>query len=181
MISERERSEKIIKMKLQTAKVLWQEDRKDAAFLLLESIDDPRGDDLRERMGFTDDYEVGRTVNSGMPMIQISVTAVIVAVIFFIIGFVVSPDNGAAAVIEATPNGDQVVQTIVAPTPEPGETLSQPLLDMTATSASGQPTRNAVQTQQSELETWIQLSETAQYDHATATENAKATEAAGGQ
>lgn len=178
MINQRERNEKIIRMKLQTAKVLWQEGRKDASFFVIESIDDPRGDALRERMGFTDDYEVGGSDRSSMPIRRLSMIAI--AVISFIIGFVVSPDSGAGTVANLSQGDDQRIETIVAPTLESGKSLSQPQIDLTSISAQGQPTRNAVQTQQSDLKSWIQLSETAQYRHATATENARGTQSVGG-
>lgn len=181
MIKQREQQEKITKMKLQTAKVLWQEGRKDASFLLIESIDDPRGDALRDRMGFSDDYEVGMPKeHRSFSRMQVGLTAVISSVIFFFIGFLVSPDRSDTPVIETIGNEEQAISTLVVPTPAPGETLSQGLIDLTATVQSGQPTVNAVATQQSDIQANIALSSTARYDQATATENARATQAAAG-
>lgn len=181
MINQRERQEKITRMKLQTAKVLWQEGRKDATFLLVESIDDPRGDTLREQMGFSDDYEVGVAQGSpGFSRVHMGSAIVISAVLFFFLGFLIRPDSNNTAVLETTLNDNQVISTLIAPTPAPGETLSQPLTALTVTADSGQPTVNAVATQQSDIQANIALSSTARYDQATATENARATQAATG-
>ena len=181
MINQRERQEKITRMKLQTAKVLWQEGRKDATFLLVESIDDPRGDTLREQMGFSDDYEVGVAQGSpGFSRVHMGSAIVISAVLFFFLGFLIRPDSNNTAVLETTLNDNQVISTLVAPTPAPGETLSQPLIALTVTADSGQPTVNAVATQQSDIQANIALSSTARYIQATATENARATQAATG-
>jgi len=179
MINQRERQEKITRMKLQTAKVLWQEGRKDATFLLVESIDDPRGDALREQIGFSDDYEVGLAKESrGFSRVHIGLAIVISSVLFFFLGFLIHPDRNNAALLETTLNEDQVISTLVASTPAPGETLSQPLIALTATANSGQPPVNAVATQQRDIQANIALSSTARYDQATATENARATQAA---
>lgn len=181
MINQRERQEKITRMKLQTAKVLWQEGRKDATFLLVESIDDPRGDALRDQMGFSEDYEVEIAKEPrGFSRMHVGLAVVVSGVIFFFLGFLVSPDGNNAPVIETTSNEEQVVSTLIAPTPAPGETLSQPLIALTVTVHSGQPTVNAVATQQRDIQANIALSSTARYDQATATENARATQAATG-
>lgn len=181
MINQRDRNEKITKMKLQTARVLWQEGRKDATFLLIESIDDPRGDSLRDRMGFSDDYEVSVSVQSrGFSNRQVGLVVVLTAIIFWTIGFLLSPDHSNQSIVEATLNEEQVVSSLIAPTPAPGETLAQPLVALTATAHSGQPTVDAVETQQSNMQANISLSSTARYDQATATENARATQAATG-
>jgi hypothetical protein len=161
MVNQHERREKITRMKLQTAKVLWHEERKDAAFLLLESIDDSRGDELRDRMGFSDDHEVGMsTKGSGISFAQLGAAIAATAVIFFFIGFLISSGNGGNVIVETTPDSEQVIETIVAPTPAPGETLSQSFIDMTATADLRQPTVNSVRTQ-TNIQDEISLTRTA--------------------
>lgn len=179
MIDQRKRQEKITRVKLQTAKVLWQESRKDAAFLVLESIDDPRADELRDKMGFDEYYEVGLSADSRshFSLRQVAAAVVLVGVLAFGLGFLVSPDN-SATVVDATPSGNDLVATIIAPTPAPGETLSQPLLDLTATTDANRPTHESIQTQSANLETQIWASETAKYRQATERTNARETEAA---
>ncbi|MEM9955089.1 MAG: hypothetical protein AAF846_26005 [Chloroflexota bacterium] len=164
MINQRERQEKITRMKLQTAKVLWQEGRKDATFLLVESIDDPRGDALREQMGFSDEYKVGVSQESrGFSLVHMGSAIVISPVIFFFLGFLIHPKSNNTSVLETTMNDNQVISTLVAPTPALGETLSRPLIALTVTADSEQPTVNAVATQQSDIQANIALSSTASY------------------
>lgn len=177
MTNQHERREKITRMKLQTAKVLWHEGRKDAAFLLLESIDDPRGGELRDRMGFSDDHEVGMSVEGGsFSFAQLGAAIAVTAIIFFFVGFLISSGSGNNGVVKTTPDSEQVIETIVAPTPVPGETLSQPFIDMTATANLRQPTVNSVRTQ-TNIQDEISLTRTALYSNAVATANANATEA----
>jgi len=176
MISDRRN--KVIRMKLQTAKVLWQEKRKDAVFLLLESIDDPRGDALREQMGFSEDYDVGLAVKPGnFSRTQAFSLVTIVAVFFFILGYVISWDGGGDST-QASVTENQELATFVAPTPLPGDDLSQVPIDITATATSGQPTVAAMQTQQNSIAVQIELSETARYLQSTATADARQTDAA---
>jgi hypothetical protein len=169
-MNPRERQEKITRMKMQTVKVLWQEDRKDAAALVLESIDDPRADELAERMGFAGDYEIGISPAGNGQKLQIAGLVIIVGLIAFTLGFIVSPDS-APVMVEVTPAGDteQVLQTIVAPTPAAGETLSEPLLNLTGTMAFRESTAQAIRTQQSNMSALISASETARVINATGT------------
>jgi len=177
MINQQERHEKITRMKLQTAKVLWQEGRKDASFLLIESIDDSRGDALREQMGFSDDYEIRVVQKSeGFSRMHIGLVIMVSSVIFFFLGFIMSPDINHTTVLENTLNEDLIVSTLVVPTPDSGEILSQPLISLTMTAGSGYSTINTVATQQHNIQANIVLSRTARYDHATATENARTTQ-----
>ena len=169
MLSQQAKAEKIVKMKLQTAKVLWQEGRKDATFLLLESINDPRGDDLRERMGFSDDYEVGlsKTVHH-YSQIQVAGIALCSAILFFILGFILSPDTATNTVIEATPSDNSVIETISTATPAP-DTSAQQLVELTATSNSEMSTASAFRTQEVTRQAELSILLTARYDDATAT------------
>ncbi|MGB7337708.1 MAG: hypothetical protein WBC91_02365 [Phototrophicaceae bacterium] len=173
MINQGDQNEKIIKMKLQTAKILWKDGRKDATFLLLESINDPRGDDLRERMGFADDYEVGLS-KTPQRFSQIQVAGVVLcsALLFFILGFLVSPDSDATPLIEATLDNN-VVETISTSTSVPDNSLSQQLIELTATSDSEMSTVSAFRTQQVTMEAIVNSSATARYEEATATSVAR--------
>lgn len=182
-INANQRKEKIVKMKLQTAKVLWGENRKDATFLLLESIDDPRGDDLRERMGFDDEYEVGNTKSGLTSPIIISIGAVVLLVVGFLLGTFFDLNGGDSTIpqVESATNiEDQIIETIIAPTPEPGEPLTQPLIEMTGTASQVQQTQSALATQQGEVMNFLDATDTAAYEQATATESARETQAAGG-
>lgn len=67
MANQHERNEKIIRMKLQTAKILWHENRKDASYLVLESVSDHRADELRNQMGFNESYEVEQVRQQSRP------------------------------------------------------------------------------------------------------------------
>ncbi|MEM9955381.1 MAG: hypothetical protein AAF846_27505 [Chloroflexota bacterium] len=176
MMNQRAKAEKIIKMKLQTAKVLWQEGRRDATFLLIESINDPRGDDLRERMGFADDYEVGLSKTPRrFSQFQVAGIAICSAALFFFLGFWFSPDTTNATL---STTGDNVVETVYTATPEPDPLLSQPLIELTATSNTEMSTASAFHTQQVTMEALANSSATARYENATATSVA-ATQAAG--
>lgn len=90
-MNTQQQREKICLMKLQTARVLWHEGRRDATFLLLESIDDPRADSLHERMGFSKYYEVGIVSRVGeRTRVPLIAGAVLVAS-SFLMGFLLSP------------------------------------------------------------------------------------------
>lgn len=170
MINQGEQREKITKMKLQTAKILWQEGRKDATFLLLESINDARGDDLRERMGFAEDYEVGLSKTpqrfSQLQMVGIALCS---ALLFFFLGFWVSPDSSTNTIVETTLDNDNVVETINTATPAPDPSLSQQLIELTATSDTEMSTVSAFRTQQVTVEAEFNQFATARYEDATAT------------
>ncbi|MEO1166115.1 MAG: hypothetical protein AAFV98_20190 [Chloroflexota bacterium] len=176
MINTPQQREKICRMKLQTAKVLWHEGRQDATFLLLESLDDPRADALRERMGFSEDYDVGMASRHGKPSrMPLVAGAVFVASIFFLAGFFISPQIRVPIYHEATQ------ATALSPTPitEWVSPLEDPVpLDLTMTVLSGQPTLTALETQQSNLQANIALSSTARYRQATATAEAQQTQVA---
>ncbi len=179
-INTRKRNEKIIRMKMQTAKVLWGENRKEAAFLVLESIDDPRADDLREQMGFDDDFEVTGTQRQSVPLAVIGIGAVIMIVLSFLLGTFL--DLGGAGDIPTNQvlTEDEMVNTIVAPTPEPGEPITQPLIEMTGTASQIQLTQAAIENVQDSSMSMLDATETARYSQGTATEDARSTEAAGG-
>lgn len=165
-------------MKMQTAKVLWGEDRKDAAFLVLESIDDSRADDLRDRMGFDEDYEVGGVTSGGVPYVLTGVGAFLVFVVAFSLGTFLNLGGGGQSPEVLTEN--QIVSTIVAPTPEPGEPITEPLAELTGTASLIQLTQQAIQNSQNSGMSMLDATETQRYLAGTATEDARATEAAGG-
>ena len=168
-MNQRDKTEKIVKMKLQTAKVLWQEGRKDATFLLLESINDRRGDELRERMGFSDDYEVGLSKTpQHFSQIQVAGIALCSAFLFFVLGFMLSPDSATNAIIEVPSDDNIVIETISTATPAP-DTSSQQLVELTATSNSEMSTASAFRTQEVTRQAELSILLTARYDDATAT------------
>lgn len=177
-INVSKQKEKIIKMKLQTAKVLWGENRKEATFLVLESIDDSRADDLRERMGFDEDFEVGR--HSPVPIKIIGIGALVLVVLSFLLGTFL--DLGGAGDTSANPvmTEDDIVNTIIAPTPESGEPITQPLVEMTGTASQVQQTQSAIEDVQDSSMSLLDATETARYEQGTATEDARSTETASG-
>ncbi|MEL6408391.1 MAG: hypothetical protein AAFR81_28755 [Chloroflexota bacterium] len=177
-MNARDKQEKIVKMKMQTAKVLWGEGRKDAAFLVLESVDDPRADDLRDRMGFDDDYEIGGVTSGGVPFLLVGVGAFLLFVIAFSLGTFLNLGGEASSSQTLTEN--EIVSTIVAPTPEPGEAITEPLADLTGTASLIQLTQQAIQESQNSGMSMLDATETQRYIAGTATQNARATEAAGG-
>lgn len=173
-----QQQEKIIRMKLQTAKVLWGENRKEAAFLVLESVDDPRGDELRDRMGFDDDFDIRGTQQQSMPLVGIGMGAVILIVLSFLLGtFLDLNGAGDISANPVIPEGD-IVNTIIAPTPEAGEPLTQPMVDMTGTASQIQVTQESIATEQNRIENLLDATRTALYDQGTATADARLTEAA---
>jgi|GEM_PF-3081813 len=179
-MNERQRNEKIIKMKMQTAKVLWGENRKEAAFLVLESIDDPRADELRDRMGFDDDFEVTGVQRQSVPLAVIGIGAVILIVVSFLLGTVLDLGGAGDTPANQVLTEDEIINTIVAPTPEPGEPITQPMVDMTGTADQIQVTQQSVATEQNRVENLLMATRTALYQNETATAEARSTEAAGG-
>ena len=179
-LSEHERNEKILKMKLQTAKVLWGEGRKDAAFLILESIDDPRADKLRTQMGFDDEYEIVGEKSNSLSPIFIGVGAIILVILSFLLGTVLNLDGQEAASPAEQLTENQIVETNIAPTPQPDEPLSQPLLEMTSTASQIQQTQLAIENNQNTSMSFLDATETARYMQATATEHARLTAVEGG-
>lgn len=177
-MSQHERHQKIVKMKLQTAKVLWQEDRKDAAFLVLESVNDPQADQLRIRMGFDDTYEVGQVASRGVSWAMLGIVLVIVIVVSFLVGSLVE-FGGANPSEPELVSEDEFIATIIAPTLEAGEPLTQPMLELTGTASQLQLTQAAIANQQDNSMNLLNATETARYEQATATEHARGTQAAG--
>jgi len=177
-LSQHERNEKILKMKLQTAKVLWGEGRKDAAFLILESIDDPRAYQLRTQMGFDDDYEIVGQKSNSLPPIFIGVGAIILVILSFLLGTVLNLDGQEATSLAEQLTENQIVETIIAPTPQPDEPLSQPLLETTSTASQIQQTQLAIENNQNTSMSFLDATETARYMQATATEHARETQSA---
>lgn len=177
-LSQRERNEKILKMKLQTAKVLWGEGRKDAAFLILESIDDPRADKLRTQMGFDDEYEIVGEKGNSLSPIFIGVGAIILVILSFLLGTVLDLNGQEATPTTEQLTENQIVETIIAPTPQPDESLSQPLLEMTSTASQIQQTQLAIESNQNTSMSFLDATETARYMQATATEYARETQSA---
>ena len=175
-----QQQEKIIKMKLQTAKILWAEDRKEATFLLLESIDDPRADDLRDRMGFDDDFEVKGTQQQSIPLVSIGIGAVVLVVLSFLLGTFLDLNGASDASANQMIAEDEIINTIIAPTPQPDEPLSQPLLEMTSTASQIQQTQLAIENNQNTSMSFLDATETARYMQATATEHARLTAVEGG-
>ena len=178
MDKQRERHEKIVKMKLQTAKVLWQEDRKDAAFLVLESVNDTRADQLRNRMGFDDDYEVGQSTSGGVSWTMLGIALLIVMVVSFSVGSLIEFGGINPSEPEVV-SEDEFIATIVAPSPEAGESLVQPMLELTGTASQLQLTQSSIADQQGNSMNLLDATETARYEQATATEQARSTQAAG--
>ena len=173
-----QQQEKIIKMKLQTAKILWAEDRKEATFLLLESIDDPRADDLRDRMGFDDDFEVKGTQQQSIPLVSIGIGAVVLVVLSFLLGTFLDLNGASDASANQMIAEDEIINTIIAPTPQPDEPLSQPLLEMTSTASQIQQTQLAIENNQNTSMSFLDATETARYMQATATEHTRETQSA---
>lgn len=164
------KAEKIVKMKLQTAKVLWQEGRKDASFLLLESIHDPRGDDLRERMGFSDDYEVGLSKTAHhFSSVQVAGIAICSAILFFVLGFMLSPDTATNTVIEVPTDNTIVIEPISTATPAPDPLLPQQSLQLTVTSDPHMATALMALTLNLTQQVRFNAYSTARYEGATAT------------
>lgn len=176
-LSEHERNEKILKMKLQTAITLWGEGRKDATFLILESIDDPRADKLRTQMGF-DEYEIVGEKGNSLSPIFIGVGAIILVILSFLLGTVLNLDGQEATSTTEQLTENQIVETIIAPTPQPDEPLSQPLLEMTSTASQIQQTQLAIENNQNTSMSFLDATETARYMQATATEHARETRSA---
>ena len=177
-VNAEKRQEKIIQMKLQTAKVLWGENRKEATFLILESIDDARADGLREKMGFDDNFEVGRASSQSISLPIIGVSAIVLIVLSFLLGTFLNVDGGGTSSNQILIQ-EPVVPTIIVPTIQPTESLDQPIVEMTGAASQIQLTRLSLETQQSSFTDIVNASETAKYDQATATEDARATENAG--
>jgi hypothetical protein len=165
-------------MKLQTAKVLWQEERKEAAFLVLESINDVRADDLRSRMGFDDTYEIGQNTSSGISWTNLGIVLVIVMVVSFLLGNLVDFGGTNPAVPEFVREGELLV-TRDAPTIEAEAPATQSLVELTGTANHVLLTQNALEHQQGNSMSWLDATETARYEQATATENARATAVVG--
>ena len=168
-------------MKLQTAKILWTEDRKEATFLILESIDDPRADELRERMGFDDDFEVGHTDHSSIPIKIIGIGTVVLVVLSFLLGTFLNLDEGNNSIqVNQTITENEFIETIIAPTPESDKPLTQPLIELTGTASQVQLTQASIAKEQESTMNLLDATQTAKYEQGTATENARATQAAGG-
>jgi hypothetical protein len=145
-MSQPDRDERIVRMKLQTAKILWGENRKDAAFLVMESIDDPRADTVREKM-FPDNYEVGQgRANISTPLFGIAL--VVVTILAFGAGFLISPGGqNSSTIVPATIDNQISVTSTPAPNlieNEAGNDLSQ--VQLTGTASGVQATLFAVQT-----------------------------------
>ncbi len=179
-INVSKQKEKIIKMKLQTAKVLWGENRKEATFLVLESIDDSRADDLRERMGFDEDFEVDYTGHSPVPIKIIGIGALILVVLSFLLGTFLDLSGAGDISANQVITEDDIVDTIITPTPESGEPITQPLVEMTGTASQVQQTQSAIEDVQDSSMSLLDATETARYEQGTATEDARSTETAGG-
>jgi len=167
--------EKIIKMKLQTAKILWAEDRKEATFLILESIDDPRANELRERMGFDDDFEVGHTHRSSSHPLLISIGLIMLLTMSFLMGTYLDLNGGTK---QKNPVVDQneLIETLIAPSPEASEPMTQTLLELTETADPIQLTQSAIEKEQNSSMSLLDATETARYAQSTATENARETQ-----
>ena len=180
-INVSKQTEKIIRMKLQTAKVLWGEDRKEAAFLVLESIDDARADNLRDKMGFDEDFEVGHTGRSSMPTKIIGIGAVVLVVLSFFLGTFLNLDgSNNNSQVDQTITDNEFIETIIVPTPESDEPLTQPLIELTGTASQVQLTQAAIAKEQESIMNLLDATQTAKYEQGTATEDARATQAADG-
>jgi hypothetical protein len=164
-----QKKETIIKMKLQTAKILWGENRKEAAFLILESMEDTRADDLRDKMGFQDDFEVGRS--SAIRVATIGFGMIVLLLLSFLLGTVLDLGGGGTQTYPVTTKSEFVTSK-----PESDEPLNQPIVEMTITVGQIQLTHLSLETQQSSFTDIVHASATARYDHATATANAQATQ-----
>jgi hypothetical protein len=166
-----QKKETIIKMKLQTAKILWGENRKEAAFLILESMEDTRADDLRDKMGFEDDFEVGCFSSSAIPVTTIGFGMLVLMIISFLLSTVLDLGGGGTQTYPVTTKSEFVTSK-----PESDEPLNQPIVEMTITVGQIQLTHLSLETQQSSFTDIVHASATARYDHATATANAQATQ-----
>ena len=179
-INTSKQKEKIIRMKLQTTKVLWSENRREAAFLVLESIDDPRADELRDKMGFDDDFEVKGNQHQAIPLAGMGMGAVVLIVVSFLLGTFL--DLGGAGESSANPviPENERVNTLVAPTPESDGPMPEALIEMTGTASQVQQTQSALEEVQDASMSMLDATETARYSQGTATADARSTEAAGG-
>lgn len=164
--------EKIIRMKLQTAKILWAEDRKEATFLLLESIDDPRADELRDRMGFDDDFEIGRASSPSIPIPVIGIVAVILVALSFLMGTLLNLDGGGVQSLSE----NNRLETSATPTSHPNEPTVQSLMGLTNTASEVQLTQAAIENKQNSSMNLLDATETARYVQATETQKARGTQ-----
>ena len=175
MDNERARQGKIVKMKVQTAKVLWQEDRREAAFLVLESVDDPRADDLRGRLSSDEHYDVGRSQHQGVSWPLFGGVVVITMVVAFALSLLLNPGPQPRTSVPV-PTEDTVLTTAIPPT--------LPVLaaevELTGTASQIQLTQSALEAQQRSSMGLLDATETARYEQATGTANARETAAAGG-
>lgn len=178
-INGTKRKEKIIRMKLQTAKILWAEDRKEATFLLLESISDPRADELRDRMGFDEDFEVKGKQRQSMPLVGLGIGAVILLVLSFLLGTFLDLNRAGDISTNQTITESGSVNTIVAPTLEPDDPIIQPSVEMTGPASQVQQTQSAIEEVQDSSMNLLDATETARYEQGTATADARSTKAAG--
>lgn len=167
-----QRQEKIIRMKLQTAKILWAEDRKEATFLLLESIDDPRADELRDRMGFDDDFEIGRVSSPSIPFSVVGMVTVVLIVLSFLLGTLLDLDGGGVQPVSE----NNLVKPSATPISQPDEPTIQSLIELTDTASEVQLTQAAIENNQNSSMNLLDATETARYVQATETQNAKETQ-----
>lgn len=176
-MNQADRDERIVRMKLQTAKILWGENRKDAAFLVMESINDPRANPVREKM-FPDNYEA-RQGKTRISMRFFVMTLFVTILLSFGSGFLFSSGGqNTVTVVTATGVEEQVFTTSI-PTSNLSSGADNDINQtrLTGTAAQVGATLFAVQTQQADLGTANAITRTAAY--ARETSSAQATEAAG--
>lgn len=176
MVDKQGQDEKIIKMRLQTARILWHEHRKDAAFLVLESVSDPRADDLRHRMGFDDDYDVGSVTRTSFSWPIAAIVIVLVIVISFLAGSLIDFNSQNSQSNAATEN--EAIATVAAPSLEANQPITQPLIEMTSAASQIQLTGSAIEQEQNNSMSLLDATETARYEQATETQNALETTSA---
>jgi hypothetical protein len=174
MRHSREQQDKIVRMKVQTAKVLWQENRREAAFLVLESVDDPRADELRQRLGCDADDAVGRRTHPGVSWTAFASVIVIVMIAAFALGTLLDLRRDAAR-IAPLPAADTA---LASPIPATLPAVEAPV-ELTGTASQIQLTQSALAAQQGGAMSRLDATETARYQQATGTAEARETAAAG--
>ena len=174
MDNRRERQDKIVKMKVQTAKILWQEDQRQAAFLVLESVDDPRADELRQQLGFDEHYEARGRPQQGISWTLFGVVTVIVMAASFALGTLLDLRRDATTT-EPPSTADTVLATPIPATLP----VLEPQIEMTGTASQIQLTQSALENQQGSSMSLLDATETARYEQATGTADAGETAAGG--
>ena len=172
MTHSRERQDKIVKMKMQTARVLWQENRCEAAFLVLESVDDPRADDLRQRLGFAEDDTVGRRTRPGVSPILFVSAIMIVMIGSFALGTLLDLRRDS---VNTTPP-PTADTALTSPIPATLPAVEAPV-ELTGTASQIQLTQSALAAQQENSMNQLDATETARYEQATGTDDARETAA----